>query len=77
MGKTKNLVLGFAALMIAGSLSACDDGRSGAEGAANNSPRPLAALDVGSLSLDGKDAASANEQLKAVFRGPRPRQAFR
>ncbi|GAA4051745.1 penicillin-binding transpeptidase domain-containing protein [Arthrobacter methylotrophus] len=67
MGKTKNLVLGFAALMIAGSLSACDDGRSGAEGAASQLASSLAALDVGSLSLDGKDAASANEQLKAVF----------
>lgn len=67
MGKTKNLVLGLAALMIAGSLSACDDGRSGAEGAAKQLASSLAALDVGSLAVDGKDAAAANEQLKAVF----------
>ncbi|MGO4856643.1 penicillin-binding transpeptidase domain-containing protein [Arthrobacter sp. 2MCAF14] len=67
MGKTKNLVLGLAALMIAGSLTACDDGRSGAEGAAKQLASSLAALDVGSLAVDGKDAAAANEQLKAVF----------
>ncbi|MFK4297086.1 cell division protein FtsI/penicillin-binding protein 2 [Arthrobacter sp. GAS37] len=67
MGKTKNLVLGLAALMIAGSLTACDDGRSGADGAAKQLASSLAALDVGSLAVDGKDAAAANEQLKAVF----------
>ncbi|WP_345448240.1 penicillin-binding transpeptidase domain-containing protein [Arthrobacter gyeryongensis] len=67
MGKIKNLVLGLAALMIAGSLTACDDGRSGAEGAAKQLASSLAALDVGSLAVDGKDAAAANEQLKAVF----------
>ncbi|UKA62852.1 penicillin-binding transpeptidase domain-containing protein [Arthrobacter sp. FW306-04-A] len=67
MGKSKNLVLGLAALMIAGSLSACDDGRSGAEGAAKQLASALAALDVGSLAVDGKDATAANEQVKAVF----------
>ncbi|MCZ9884746.1 penicillin-binding transpeptidase domain-containing protein [Arthrobacter sp. B2a2-09] len=67
MGKTKNIVLGLAALMIAGSLTACDDGRAGAEGAAKQLASSLAALDVGSLAVDGKDAAAANEQLKAVF----------
>ncbi|MDQ0029835.1 penicillin-binding transpeptidase domain-containing protein [Arthrobacter bambusae] len=67
MGKTKNIVLALTALMIAGSLSACDDGRSGAEGAAKQLASSLAALDVGSLAVDGKDAAAANEQLKAVF----------
>jgi hypothetical protein len=67
MGKTKNIVLGLAALMIAGSLTSCDDGRSGAEGAAKQLASSLAALDVGSLAVDGKDAAAANEQLKAVF----------
>ncbi len=67
MGKTKNIVLGLAALMIAGSLTSCDDGRSGAEGAAKQLASSLAAFDVGSLAVDGKDAAAANEQLKAVF----------
>ena len=67
VGKIKNLVLGLAALMIAGSLTACDDGRSGAEGAAKQLASSLAALDVGSLAVDGKGAAAANEQLKAVF----------
>ena len=67
VGKIKNLVLGLAALMIAGSLTACDDGRSGAEGAAKQLASSLAALDVGSLAVDGKDAVAANEQLKSVF----------
>lgn len=67
VGKTKNIVLGLVALMMAGSLSACDDGRAGAEGAAKQLASSLAALDVGSLAVDGKDAAAANEQLKAVF----------
>ena len=67
VGKIKNLVLGLAALMIAGSLTACDDGRSGAEGAAKQLASSMAALDVGSLAVDGKGAAAANEQLKAVF----------
>lgn len=54
---------------MAGSLSACDDGRSGAEGAAKQLASSLAALDVGQLAVDGKDAAAANDELKAVFEG--------
>ncbi|HKU29485.1 MAG TPA: penicillin-binding transpeptidase domain-containing protein [Arthrobacter sp.] len=67
VGKTKNIVVGLAALLIAASLSACDDGRAGAEGAAKQLASSLAALDVGTLAVEGKDAAAANEQLKAVF----------
>jgi cell division protein FtsI/penicillin-binding protein 2 len=67
VGKTKILVTGLTALLMAGSLAACDDGRAGAEGAAKQLASSLAALDVGSLALEGKDAAAANEQLKAVF----------
>ncbi|MGO4248675.1 penicillin-binding transpeptidase domain-containing protein [Paenarthrobacter sp. RAF54_2] len=67
--KTRNLVLGLVALVMAGSLTACDDGRAGAEGAAKQLASSLAALDVGSLTVEGKDASAANDQLKAVFEG--------
>ncbi|SCZ64462.1 Cell division protein FtsI/penicillin-binding protein 2 [Arthrobacter sp. UNCCL28] len=72
MGKLKmqqGFVLGLVALVMGGSLTACDDGRSGAEGAAKQLASSLAALDVGSLAVDGKDAAAANDELKAVFAG--------
>lgn len=68
VGKTtKILVTGLAALMLAGSLAACDDGRAGAEGAAKQLASSLAALDLGPVALDGTETAAANEQLKAVF----------
>ncbi len=76
MGKTshigkmqKKLVLGFVALAVAGSLSACDDARAGADAAAKQLASSLAALDVGQLAVDGKEASAANDQLKAVFQG--------
>ncbi|MFE4195971.1 penicillin-binding transpeptidase domain-containing protein [Paenarthrobacter sp. NPDC056912] len=69
VGKTRNLVLGLVALVMAGSLTACDDGRAGAEGAAKQLASSLAALDVGSLAVEGKDAAAANDELNAVFGG--------
>ncbi|MFJ4267452.1 penicillin-binding transpeptidase domain-containing protein [Paenarthrobacter nicotinovorans] len=69
MGKTRTFVIGLAAIVMAGSLAACDDGRSGAEGAAKQLASSLAALDVGQLAVDGKDAAAANDELKAVFQG--------
>ena len=62
MGKTahvgkiqKKLVLGLAALVVAGSLSACDDARAGADAAAKQLASSLAALDVGQFAVDGKD----------------------
>ena len=69
MGKLRNLVFGLVTLVLAGSLSACDDGRSGAESAAKQLASALEALDVGQLAFDGKDAAAANEELKAVVGG--------
>ncbi|WP_223935160.1 penicillin-binding transpeptidase domain-containing protein [Arthrobacter sp. StoSoilB5] len=71
MGKmrTRNLVLGLVALVMTGSLTACDDGRAGAETAAKQLASSLGALDVGSLTVEGKDAAAANDELKAVFEG--------
>lgn len=72
MGKLKmqqGFVLGLATLVMVGSLTACDDGRAGAEGAAKQLASSLAALDVGSLAVEGKDSATANDELKAVFEG--------
>ncbi|MCF3138655.1 penicillin-binding protein [Paenarthrobacter sp. AR 02] len=72
MGKLKKkqgFVVGLVSLVMAGSLAACDDGRSGAEGAAKQLASSLEALDVGSLAVEGKDAAAANDELKAVFEG--------
>ncbi|MFF1829886.1 penicillin-binding transpeptidase domain-containing protein [Paenarthrobacter sp. NPDC058040] len=69
MGKLRNLVLGLVTLVLAGSLSGCDDGRSGAESAAKQLASALEALDVGQLAFDGKDAAAANDELKAVVGG--------
>lgn len=67
--KTQHLVLGLVALVTAGSLTACDDGRAGAEGAAKQLASSLAALDVGQLAVEGTDAAAANDELNAVFAG--------
>ena len=69
MGKTRTLIIGLATIVMAGSLTACDDGRSGAEGTAKQLASSLAALDVGQLTVEGKDAGAANEELKAVFEG--------
>lgn len=69
MGKLRNLVFGLVTLVMAGSLAACDDGRSGAESTAKQLASSLEALDVGQLAFDGKDAAAANDELKAVLGG--------
>lgn len=46
---------------------ACDDGRSGAETAAQQFARAVSSLDVGPVAFEGKDAAAANDQLRSVF----------
>ena len=67
MGKTTKLSLALATLIMGTTLVACDDGKSGAEAAAQEFAGAVSALDVGSVAFDGKDAAAANEQLHAVF----------
>ncbi|MFP5366452.1 MAG: penicillin-binding protein, partial [Actinomycetes bacterium] len=67
MGKTSQLSVAIAALILGTSLVACDDGRSGAEAAAQQFATAVSALDVGPVAFDGKDAAVANDQLKNVF----------
>lgn len=46
---------------------ACDDGRSGAETAAQQFATAVSSLDVGPVAFEGKDAAAANDQLRSVF----------
>jgi cell division protein FtsI/penicillin-binding protein 2 len=63
----RKLGLGLAVLLLAGLLTACDDGRAGAENAAKGLASSLASLDVGGLALEGKEPSAANEQLTTVF----------
>ncbi|WP_285243450.1 penicillin-binding transpeptidase domain-containing protein [Pseudarthrobacter sp. fls2-241-R2A-127] len=67
MGKSTKLSLAVAALVLGTSLVACDDGKSGAEAAAQQLAGAVSSLDVGSVAFDGKDAAAANDQLHQVF----------
>src|SRR6478609_1298617 len=67
MGKSTKLSLAVAALILGTSLVACDDGKSGAEAAAQQLAGAVSALDVGSVAFEGKDASSANDQLHQVF----------
>ncbi|QCP00467.1 penicillin-binding protein [Arthrobacter sp. 24S4-2] len=72
MGNFQKLSLALVGLIIGGSVVACDDGRAGAQDAAKQLASAVAALDVGSVAFDGKDAAAANEQLKEVFQALDP-----
>jgi cell division protein FtsI/penicillin-binding protein 2 len=72
VGNFQKLSLALVGLIIGGSLVACDDGRAGAQDAAKQLASAVAALDVGSVAFEGKDAAAANEQLKEVFRALEP-----
>ena len=67
MGKSTKLSLAIAGLILGTSLVACDDGKSGAEAAAQQLAGAVSALDVGSVAFEGKDAAAANDQLHQVF----------
>ncbi|KNH22238.1 penicillin-binding protein [Arthrobacter sp. ZBG10] len=67
MGKKTKLSLAMASLVLGTSLVGCDDGRSGAESAVKDLASAVSALDVGSVAFEGKDSASANEQLRNVF----------
>ncbi|ADX75050.1 cell division protein FtsI/penicillin-binding protein 2 [Pseudarthrobacter phenanthrenivorans Sphe3] len=74
MGKISQLSVAIAALILGTSLVACDDGRSGAEAAAQQFATAVSALDVGPVAFDGKDAAVANDQLKNVFAALEPQK---
>lgn len=74
MGIKQKLSAAAVALVLGTSLVACDDGRGGAEAAAQNFASALARMDVGSVAFDGKDAAAANEQMQAVFAALEPQK---
>lgn len=67
MGKPTKLSLAIAGLILGTSLVACDDGKSGAEAAAQQLAGAVSALDLGSVAFEGKDAGAANDQLQQVF----------
>lgn len=72
VGNTKKLSLVLAGLILSGSLSACDDGRGGAEAAAKQLASAVAALDIRPVAFDGRDSTVANDQLNQVFKALAP-----
>ncbi|MFJ6357211.1 penicillin-binding transpeptidase domain-containing protein [Pseudarthrobacter oxydans] len=74
MGKSTKLSVIVAALILGTSLVACDDGRSGAETAAQQFATAVSGLDVAGVAFDGKDAAAANDQLRGVFKALDPQK---
>ncbi|MEV7474452.1 penicillin-binding transpeptidase domain-containing protein [Pseudarthrobacter oxydans] len=74
MGKSTKLSVAVAAFILGTSLVACDDGRSGAETAAQQFATAVSGLDVAGVAFDGKDAAAANDQLRGVFKALDPQK---
>lgn len=72
MGKKHILTFGLTGLVLAASLVACDDGRSGAQDAANKLASGLSALDVGAVPFQGKDSSAANDRLHEAFKALEP-----
>lgn len=72
VGKTKNIVMSLITLMLAAPLAACDDGRGGAEAAAEELAAGIAALDVSNVGLAGTEASAANQQLQETFQALGP-----
>lgn len=66
---TKTLSVLAASVILLGSLSACDDGRKGAESYVQQLAGGLAGLNVGSVRFDGVDGAEADKKLKAIVKG--------
>lgn len=72
VGKIQKIAVVLVGLVLGTSLVACDDGRAGAVGAANQLASAISGLDVGAVAFEGKDAGAANEQLKEVFKALEP-----
>ncbi|AOT05369.1 penicillin-binding transpeptidase domain-containing protein [Arthrobacter sp. U41] len=72
MGNISKFSAALVGLILGASLVACDDGRSGAQDAAEQLASAVSALDVGSVAFEGKDSGAANEQLNAVFKALDP-----
>ncbi|MCU1435611.1 MAG: penicillin-binding protein [Pseudarthrobacter sp.] len=67
MGNSKKLSLAIAGLILGASLVSCDDGRGGAEAAAEQFAAAVSALDVGPVAFDGKDSGVARQQVQDIF----------
>ncbi|TLM82547.1 penicillin-binding transpeptidase domain-containing protein [Pseudarthrobacter sp. NamE5] len=74
MGKNTKISVAVAVLVLGSSVVACDDGRSGAETAAQQYAAGVAALDLKPVAFDGKDAAAATDQLRNVFAALEPQK---
>lgn len=72
MGNSKKLSLAIAGLILGASLVSCDDGRGGAEAAAEQFAAAVSALDVGPVAFDGKDAGVARQQVQDIFKSLDP-----
>ncbi len=62
----------MAGLILGASLVACDDGKGGAQSAAQQFAAAVSSLDVGSVAFDGKDSAVAKQQVQDVFKALDP-----
>jgi len=69
VGKSSKTASVLAAVVLLGSLSACDDGHQGAESYAQQLAGGLSGLNVGTLRFDGIDGAEADKRLKAIAAG--------
>jgi hypothetical protein len=72
VGNSKKLSLAIAGLILGASLVSCDDGRGGAEAAAEQFAAAVSALDVGPVAFDGKDAGVARQQVQDIFKSLDP-----
>lgn len=72
MGNSKKLSLAIAGLILGASLVSCDDGRGGAEAAAEQFAAAVSALDVGPVAFDGKDSGVARQQVQDIFKSLDP-----
>jgi cell division protein FtsI/penicillin-binding protein 2 len=72
VGNSKKLSLAIAGLILGASLVSCDDGRGGAEAAAEQFAAAVSALDVGPVAFDGKDSGVARQQVQDIFKSLDP-----
>ncbi|MGG5173188.1 penicillin-binding transpeptidase domain-containing protein [Pseudarthrobacter sp. J1738] len=72
--KLRSITIALTAAFLAAGLSACDDGRAGAQDAAKALVGALSGLDVGKIAWEGKEPAAVNEQVKAVFAALEPQK---
>lgn len=72
MGKIQTLSLGLVGLILGASLVACDDGRAGAQDAAQRLVSAFSNLDLGAVPFEGKESAAANDRLHEAFKALDP-----